>query len=467
MPECKLANFDILIQGESAPYSVLALYNGSSERGSFAPDILASEWQQAYRALAQSMNTPDADAIMAIGSRLWAALMHGHVRDLWIAARNDLEQERVEGLRLRLDLQPPLVAALPWESLYEEERSVIFATHPQFALVRAASIYRHVGPRHRHQVQLPLRMLIVAPDDPSETIDSQREIAELHRIMDNFGPETIQVEELTGPFQIMDLRAKLAKIKPTILHFIGHGDPRGLEFWPRGRQSLISPQSLRSILERSPSTKLVFLNACLAGRSAHPRPFTSVAEQSLQAGVPAIIAMQHLIRDDVAIDFAHFLYEELLGGTCPGIIDLAMNAARSALYSTNPGDFSFGTPVLWLNRDQGSIFSLDKPAEGSKGVVEEIPAPPKLPTLNLQEESEWLDEMVASTDVENLPGELAFLRSKWTNYVEELRSLLLQLVALSPQPDSLVFEEKVNDYRRYKAALLRVKRLIEDTRRSS
>jgi hypothetical protein len=188
-----------------------------------------------------------------------------------------------------------------------------------------------------------------------------------------------------------------------------------------------------------------------------------VAEQMMQAGVPAIIAMQYMIRDDVAIDFAHFLYEELLGGSCPGIIDLAMSAARSGLYAANPGDFSFGTPILWLNRNNGCIFSLDlPPSEGSKSVGEGTHAPTKSPILDLKEEGEWIDEMVTNTNLEHLSGELAFLRSKWTNYVDELRSLLVQLGALAQQPDSVVYAEKVAEYRRYKAALLRVKRLIED-----
>lgn len=463
MSGCKLADFDIVIKGESSPYSVTAFYGDYSENGDFAPNILAPEWHQAYHTLSESMKIADADAIMSIGGRLWSALMRGNVRDLWIAARADVEQGRVDGLRLRLDLQPPHVAALPWESLYDSDRNVIFAAHPHFALVRVASVYRHVGPWRRPQVQLPLRVLIAAPDDPSEVIDSKREIAEIRQIMESLGPQYVQVEEMTGAFSITDLRVKLAKIKPTILHFIGHGDPNGLWFWPRGKHVLTPAQSLRSVMERSPSVKLVFLNSCLAGRPARPRPFAGVAEQMMQAGVPAIIAMQYMIRDDVAIDFAHFLYEELLGGSCPGIIDLAMSAARSGLYAANPGDFSFGTPVLWLNRNNGCIFSLDATAtEGSKGVGEELHIPTVSPALDLQEEGEWIDEMVRNTDVEHLPGELAFLRSKWINYVDELRSLLLQLMALAQQPDSAVYEEKVADYRRYKAALLRVKRLIED-----
>lgn len=468
MTGCTLADFDIVIKGERAPYSVTAFYSGYSANGDFAPDILAPEWHQAHHTLAHSMTTPDAGAIISIGSRLWAALVQGSVRDLWIAARSDVEQGRIEGVRLRLDLQPPHVSALPWECLYDPDRSIHFAAHPYFALVRVASLYRHVGPWRRPQVSLPLRLLVAAPDDPTGAIDSAREISEIRQVINSLGMDYVQVEEFTGPFTITELRSKIAQTKPTILHFIGHGDPNGLWLWQRGRFVLTPVQSLRSVMERSPSVKLVLLNSCLAGRASRPHPFSGVAEQMMQAGVPAIIAMQYMIRDDVAIDFAHFLYAELLGGTCPGIIDLAMSAARSTLYAANPGDFSFGTPVLWLNRNGGCIFSLDMPAkESSNGSGAALPAAPHASMVDIAAENEWIDEMIATTTLEHLTGELAFLRSKWLYYVNELRNVLLQLAALAEQPQSLAYDEKVADYRRNKAALLRTKRLIEDTRRKA
>jgi hypothetical protein len=464
MPGCMLADFDILIQGENAPYALTARYGPFTANGDFAPSILDPNWHNAYHTLAHSMITPDVDAVMAVGSHLWTALMQSNVRDLWIAARADIEQGRVGGLRLRLDLQPPPVAALPWESLYDPDRSVVFAAHPHFALVRVATIYRHVGPSRRLQVPLPLCLLIAAPDDPSGVIDSRREIAEVCQIMSNLGPEYLQVEKLTGPFTITDLRIKLAKVKPTILHFIGHGEPTGLWLWQRGRPILTPAQSLRAVMERSPSVKLAFLNSCLAARPAGPHPFGGVAAQLLQAGVPAIIAMQYAIRDDAAIDFAHFLYEELIAGTCPGVIDLATSAARSGLYAANPGDFSFGTPALWLNSSNGTIFSFTPTqANGSRGQEEPNQLPTSQPsTFDIDAEGLWIDAMVTTTDVDHLPADLYFLRSKWVNLVDELRSLLYQLAALATQPDSATYAEKVAEYRRYKAALLRVKRLIED-----
>jgi hypothetical protein len=471
---CKLADFDILISGEKAPYTVTAFYGGydpderASANGTFAPDIRHPEWQKAYHALGETMKYADADTIMDVGSRLWAALIHGRVRDLWIAARADVDHERVDGLRLRLDLQSPHVSALPWESLYDADRNVVFAAHPRYSLVRVASLYERVGPNRRGQIHLPMRVLIAAPDDPTGVIDAQAEIAEIKEIMANLNSphanlKEIDVKKIDGGFSITELRNAIAELKPTILHFIGHGDPNGLRLWPKGRHYMASAHSLRSIMERSASVKLVVLNACLLGRSPQPRPFSGIADQMMQAGVPAVVAMQYQIKEHAAIDFAHFLYAELLGDTCPGIIDYAMSAARSGLYAANPGDFSFGTPVLWLKKRNGCIFSLDEePVDEQTSHVEALPGLMEPPTLDLQEEGAWIDEMVATTDLTHLQGELAFLRSKWSNFVDELRNLLVQLSALAHQPDNPVYIEKVADYRRIKAALLRVKRLIEE-----
>jgi hypothetical protein len=144
-----------------------------------------------------------------------------------------------------------------------------------------------------------------------------------------------------------------------------------------------------------------------------------------------------------------------------------MSAARSGLYAANPGDFSFGTPVLWLNSGNGTIFSfIPNPGDGEAQSVVTPPLPIRPPNLDMEAEGQWIDTMVATTDVEQLSADFYFLRSKWINLVEELRSLLYQLAALVKQPDSAIYTEKVIEYRRYKAALLRVKRLIEDANKS-
>lgn len=457
MTECNLVNFDVTIQGEQPPYYVHAVYQGHTATGIFDQENTQERWQLAQRALERSAYRPDAAGIIAAGSRLYHALMHGAVRDLWIMARADLEHERVGGLRLRLALYPPAVASLPWESLYDPDRNMPFAAGSGTPLVRVEPLYAHVGPARRLRVSLPVKVLVAVPDDPDDLLDPDREIAGIRQALDEIGGNFITMHELRGRFSVVQMRRELHKLQADVLHFVGHGTSEGLLFWQHDRPTPASAASLRAAVTRARTVKFAFLNACLAGRSVGLTPFSSVGAQLLQAGLPAVIAMQYPIRDDAAIDFAHFFYEELLCGPCPGSIDLAVDAARGNLYALNPGDFSYGTPLLWLNDGDGRVFIPNGGYEPCFPGTE----PDSIPQLDLAAESRWLDEMVA-TDLGDLPAEYSFVRSKWQNLLDELRHLLHQMHALSDQAASDGYAAKLAEYKRYKAALLRLQRLLNE-----
>ncbi|HXF64068.1 MAG TPA: CHAT domain-containing protein [Caldilineaceae bacterium] len=451
-----------MIYGERAPYGVTARYLGRSADGVFAEECTQEPWRLAQHLLDRSVYTPDAAGIIAAGSRLFRALMQGQVRDLWISARADLEQERVDGLRLRLALQPPMVAALPWESLYDPDRNLAFAANPQTPLVRVEPRYAYVGPPRRLHVTLPLRVLIVAPDDPHGVLATDKEIEGITQALQGVGEQFLSIQVLRGRFGVTELRRRLQESRADVLHYIGHGTPDGLLLWQRNQPALAPAASLRATLNRVRSVKLAFLNSCLAGRGIGLAPINSVAGHLLQAGLPAVIAMQAEIRDDAAIDFAHFVYEELVAGPCPGQIDIAVAAARSSLYALNPGDFSYGTPLLWLNGEDGRVFTLtETPAASGTGAATEPPSPELLADPDLDAEREWL-EQVAQTDLSRLPPDYAFVRAKWLHLLAELGNLLHQLAALRAQREDETFAAKLTEYRRYKAALLRLRRLIAE-----
>ncbi len=460
MPACNLTDFSITIQGEQAPYTTVARYGGASARADFAPTVNHPDWRSVLYDLEQTMFSPDEPTIKAIGSRLFRALFHADARDLWIAARADLDYGRVEGLRLRLDLQPADVAALPWEALYDPDRNVAFAASSRMSLVRVATLYRHLGPARRLHVSLPLRVLIVAPDDPGAQLDSVREIANTKQVLQTLGQRYVSIETMTGRFSITDLRRRLAISKPTVLHFIGHGEPDGLWLWRRNQPVLVTSASWRAALERAASVKLVLLNACLAAQTAGSDLFAGVSTQMLQVGVPAVIGMQTPIRDDAAIDFAHFLYEELIAGPCAGVVDQAIASARGALYAVDPGDFSYGVPVLWLNSDDGRIFIPESDPAAQTDAAPPLPAKPQ--PIDLEAEARWLAHMQQETSVDRLPAAYYFLRNKWHNLLDELASLLTQIEAISARDDKSSLDQKVADYRRYKAAALRLRRLIDE-----
>lgn len=456
MTACNLVNFDVTIQGEQPPYPVHVAYQGHTATGEFGEDSTQELWRSHQRSLEQSAYVPDAAGIVAAGSRLYHALLRSRVRDLWIRARADLEQERVDGLRLRLALHPPAVAALPWESLYDPDRNVPFAAGAGTPLVRVEPLYAHVGPARRLRVTLPAKVLIAVPDDPDELIDPDREIAGIRQVMQEIGGDYLELHELRGRFSVVQMRAKLHEARADALHFVGHGTAEGLQFWRNDRPAPAPAASLRATVARVRSVKFALLNTCLSGRSVGLTPFSSVGAQLLQAGLPAVVAMQYPIRDDAAIDFAHFFYEELLCGACPGAIDLAVDAARSSLYALNPGDFSYGTPMLWLNAEDGCVFV---PSGGPASELHE--APPAYAILDIGAESRWLDEMEA-IDLHSLPVEYGVIRSKWQHLLDELRYLLHQVRALAGQPAAAAYAAKLAEYKRYKASLLRLQRLLDE-----
>jgi hypothetical protein len=453
MTACTLVDFDVSIHGEQPPYHVTATYGDSTATGQFAEAITDPWWQKARQALDRSTRIADADAIRAAGSRLFRGLFHGDVRDLWVASRADAEHERISGLRLRLDVQPPAVNALPWESLYDARRSQVFAASDLVTVVRVASLYADVRPARRLAVSLPLRVVIAAPEDPFGQIDAAAEIAKVQQAVADVGPGLIETIPYTGRFSITQLRSFLSRTKPAVFHFVGHGEPDGLVLWRNDRAAIAGGASLASLVDRVRSIKLAVLNACLAGQPDGRRPFGSVAMQMLQTGLPAVIAMQFAIRDDAAIDFAGFLYDSLLRGDCPGRIDLAVTAARGDLYLTNPGDFSFGTPVLWLNERQGRVFELDAPPTGEAAPARAAPG------LDVRAERRWLTQFGQSTAARQLAPEFQFLAAKQTSLADTLRGHLAQLAA--PESAATAYGDTLADYRRYKAAALRVQRLIK------
>lgn len=463
MGTCSFRSFEVTIRGDKLPYAVAAEYRGQTAYGEFAEALSLDHWRVLMQRMENSIYAPDADALISAGSRLFYALFDDEIHDLWIAARSELEQHQVDGVRLRLALLPAPVAALPWECLYDPARNSAFAASGRTPVVRTEKQFRYVGRPRPLIVKLPLKILLAAPEDASGQIDAEQEIAKVRQVLDTIGAGRVQVTTLTGRFSILDLRQQLERDQPDVLHVISHGTQDGVELWQHNRPVLAPGAALRSVLEHTTSVKLVFLNACLAGLASDRVRFRSVAPQLLQAGVPAVVAMQFEIRDDRAIDFAQFLYRELVAGACPGSIDAAVGLARSSLYALNPGDFAYGTPVLWLNADDGIIFNVHTPGAATPTAK---PAPDAAERINLESEARWLAQLELGVDLTRLPRGLKSLAFEWERSLRDLHSLITQLRHLHEQDIPAQYTDKAREYREQKAAALRLKRHIQDATQS-
>lgn len=452
MARCNYVNFDITIRESAPPYGVTALYRRQSAEGEFDCDITQNEWRNLDRQIERTILAPNAKTLASAGSRLFAALMRDEIRALWSAACADLDQGQADGVRIRLALLPPPVSALPWEILYDPDRGEAIAADVRTPLVRVERSQRLAQAPRALRIAWPLTILLAAPEDPSGQINARAEIRAVKHMLEGFGPERIRVTTMAGRFSILDLSAELEAQRPDILQLITHGGPEGLELWQQGLPATSPSAALRATLERAPSVKLAFLNACLAGRGSDHLPLHSVAEQLVQAGLPAVIAMQYEIRDDAAIEFARRLYEELTAGACPGAIDAAVALARGGLHALNPGDFSYGTPALWLNAEDGRIFTTG--AETSAAV--------RMESVAINVERRWLGEIGTSVDLSRLPPDLRFVARDWQRSLRDLHGLLDQLRYIQLHGTPAAYQEKAKQYQAQKAVLLRLHSYIDE-----
>ncbi len=353
---CRYTNFDITISGDSSPHVVLATYRGLSGASTFDQDALQPVWQEYLARLGDPFQTQGEHLLSEIGSRLFTELIRGHVRDLWSQARSDLDDGG--RLRVRLMMHPPAVAALPWETLHDPRRNLSFGADARISLVRTQNLVSFVARPRALKATLPLKVLLVSVET-ADGLAAQEESGQIRAAIASHSSGRMHPDQLDGRVTIQRLRQRLEAIRPDILHIIGHGNGDGLLLWADNAPALVSASTLRAVLQQAESVKLVFLNACLAGRVDSSRPFAGVAHKLLQSGLPAVIAMRYEILDRPAVTFAESVYAALVTGPCRGQIDAAVSAARNSLYINDPDRADYATPVLWLNAEHGRILSFE------------------------------------------------------------------------------------------------------------
>jgi len=296
-----------------------------------------------------------------LGTYLFESLFQDRIHTLFVRSL-DLVLSHDNGVRVRLSIDPPEIAVLPWEFLYWPERNDFLAASIRTPLVRYVDPATGFGHIRSLNVRLPLRMLVMVPYGSG--LDTEVEEKAIEQVAHRF-PERLVVEFLRGqPLTAQDAARHIAAFQPHIIHFIGHGhfDPhqnKAMLFFNDngGRLVPVSGQQVRQMVHNTPSIKLVLLNACEGGSTSNSgQAYVGMAPALVRAGVPAVVAMQYSIRDDIAIAFAQDFYDALLEGDTIGHVDAAVAVARSRSMLLDPDDRGFGTPVLFLRAVDGIIF---------------------------------------------------------------------------------------------------------------
>jgi tetratricopeptide (TPR) repeat protein len=346
--------------------------SGADDRradGVFRSPFLKAEVERALSWM--DLATPWASAAAAevrdFGRRLSEALFQGAVAGVYVASQDANTPPRV-----RLTVDDPVAARIPWELLVDSATGEALALRGRFVRGIATE-----GGARRLVVDPPLRVLVVdsAPRGLPR-LDGQLEASDISRALagvvaqGRVEVETLEHATLSGTLNA--LREAAAANPPRsfhVLHWIGHGyvDPvtgaNQLLFEDdEGGVDRVDGARLASVLVGS-EIRLVLLNACHSaapateGLVATPAAETTrgIAEVLLTMGIPAVVGMRVAVLDDTARRFAREFYAALADGR--GVDEAVLDARILVTGRASGVSAEVGVPVAYLRSGSGQLLS--------------------------------------------------------------------------------------------------------------
>jgi tetratricopeptide (TPR) repeat protein len=319
-----------------------------------APSDQVADW-------VESVKTGQADrqTCKNLGRELFRALFPQEIQNIWSGCQGFMLAN--SSLRLRLDIRAPELAAVPWELIHDGQCHLAMA--PERPIVRYLYDRPVIPPEENPQ---PLNILVV--------VSAPRGVAALPAAEHEFEFIAQGLQEMIAAGKVgrLDLLegATLGTLQNKlrqgyhILHYVGHGvfmkDTGYLVLeGTSGVARRVDAETL-GLFFRGTSLRLLVLNACQTATPSQVNPLLGVAQAALAAGVPAVVAMQGAIRDDVAAAFAREFYETLAEGWP---LEICMVEGRKAImelvYLDRP---DWAIPVLFSNAAEGFLWQPGEPA---------------------------------------------------------------------------------------------------------
>ncbi len=234
--------------------------------------------------------SPDEVAVQEFGQELFDMLFVGDVRTTFYESRTRAAHQET-GLRIKLRIQDPGMAALPWEFLYDPRRNEYLCLSRHTPLVRYLALTRPIPPL---AVAAPLRILgMVASPSGMTELDVAVEKERVERgLADLQAKGLVELTWLPGQGW-RDLQRAMRQGPWHIFHFIGHGgfdEQRGEGLIvladSEGRPDPLSATELARLLTNHRSLRLVLFNSCEGARSDRLDIFSSTAATLVQPGCP-------------------------------------------------------------------------------------------------------------------------------------------------------------------------------------
>ncbi len=295
-----------------------------------------------------------------LGKQLYEAIFQKSIETRLMQSLGLVDKDH-KNLRIRLRLDSPEISRLPWEYMYSDGLPVGFV-----ALNRNVSLARYIpftAPREPAVYRPPLKILVaIASPMNLMPLDVEAEKKSIETCLRNL----IRLRQVKLSFcehaTLEKLSNEISSGNHHVLHYIGHStfdeiknEGALLLENDAGEAQEVEAMTIGGVLGES-SIRLAILNSCEGAASSNANTFLGVAQALVKVGVPAVVAMQHTIRDDTAILFSKTFYSAFLVHFS---VDAAVTETRRAIMKRvglNRQDW--GTPVLFMRADGAKIFGL-------------------------------------------------------------------------------------------------------------
>lgn len=333
--------FELLVsEKDAAGYRVTIIEAPAGEANAICRlDPADAEFQDVLLLLED--DNVDAAFLAEFGGYLFDELFGGDIAALYRASLSMVRGQE-KRLRVRLRLEPPELAALPWEYLYDPQEDSFLATSPETALVRYIPMRL---PSRATAVNLPLRVLVVISNPRDVTpLDVKQE----QEIIQQALQERIDHQEIDLRFleraTIAEIAEMMRGFNPHVFHFIGHGQFQGDRAYvvlvdEHDRALRVEERAFREFFQGTPDTRLAIFNACQTGTVSSTQPLVGLAPRLLQRKLSAVVAMQYPIPDTAALIFAREFYRSLAQGYP---VDAAVSEARKGIFLETGGGGAIG-----------------------------------------------------------------------------------------------------------------------------
>ena len=313
------------------------------------------------------------------GKMLYHTVFSGEMGD-YFDERFSKAKDNNHGFRvsLRFADNVPEIAALPWEYLHNGE---------DFLVGRRNILLSRLPPEVKKTETQPLnsvlRMLVIisGPDDPRVSpLNTEKEQEIILEAVDKLQRYNKIKVDFTEDATFENVQAYLNEKEYHIVHFTGHGtfiDGKGhLVFETEDRKVRLIDNKRLADLFSDIGIRLVVLSSCESAKGSNKGAFGDLASMLSKRRIPAVVAMQYSVLDDVAIKFAHTFYSTIASGKS---VDLALKEARIMMKDSEKSNgLDFATPVLYL-----SDCNCVRVGDIKPGTTELVNKPMMLPDLQI------------------------------------------------------------------------------------